>query len=160
MRQRNPTPAWTCLIRSLHDSRMTSTDRDEIFDVLIRYATAIDTRDWALFRTCFTADCRSDYGDIGSWTDREGITDFMVQAHADLGQTLHRITNPAIAVEGDTATARSYVHMLVPVAAGSTVAFNAFGYYDDELVRAEEGWRIAVRTFTTVVSDDPAILLR
>jgi 3-phenylpropionate/cinnamic acid dioxygenase small subunit len=137
---------------------MTTTDRDEIFDTLIRYATAIDTRDWTLFRTCFTPDCRSDYGDIGGWPDLDGLTDFMVRAHADLGQTLHRITNPAITIAGHTATARSYVHMLVPVAPGSTVAFNSLGFYDDTLLRTDEGWRIAARTFTMVVSDDPAIL--
>ena len=26
--------------------------------LLIRYATAIDTKDWTLLRTCFTDDCR------------------------------------------------------------------------------------------------------
>jgi len=43
-------------------------DRDvraDVADVLVRYATGIDQRDWALFRTCFTEDCEADYGGIG-----------------------------------------------------------------------------------------------
>jgi hypothetical protein len=31
-------------------------DRDEIFDVAVRYATALDTRNWDLLRTCFLPD--------------------------------------------------------------------------------------------------------
>ena len=30
-------------------------DRQEIDDLLIRYATAVDTQDWDLYETCFTA---------------------------------------------------------------------------------------------------------
>jgi SnoaL-like domain len=43
------------------------TDRQDIVDVLVRYATGIDSRDWALFRSCFTDDARFDYGDLGTW---------------------------------------------------------------------------------------------
>ena len=50
---------------------MTGTDLDraargDIAEVLVRYATGIDRRDWTLFRTCFTDDCDADYGDIGT----------------------------------------------------------------------------------------------
>lgn len=41
----------------------------DITDVLLRYATAIDTKDWELFRTCFTDDADADYGEIGQWSD-------------------------------------------------------------------------------------------
>jgi 3-phenylpropionate/cinnamic acid dioxygenase small subunit len=40
-------------------------DRIEIDDLLTRYATAIDTKDWQLFETCFTADAFIDYTDAG-----------------------------------------------------------------------------------------------
>ena len=39
-------------------------DRDaeqDIAEVIVRYATGIDTRDWDLFRTCFTDDVQADY---------------------------------------------------------------------------------------------------
>jgi SnoaL-like domain len=44
-------------------------DRQDIFDVLIRYATGIDRRDWSLFRAVFTDDCILDYGEIGVWNE-------------------------------------------------------------------------------------------
>jgi SnoaL-like domain len=65
----------------------------DIAEVLVRYASGIDGRDWSLFRTCFTEDCRSDYGDIGVWEGLDAITDYMTASHADMGHTLHRITN-------------------------------------------------------------------
>lgn len=124
-------------------------DRQDISDVLIRYASGIDGRDWALFRTVFTADCDVDYGDIGHWRSVEEITDFMDRAHAMAGHTLHRVTNIAVTVEGDRAAARAYVDALI-LAQDNATGVQAAGFYDDELVRTDAGWRIARRRFTTV----------
>lgn len=124
-------------------------DREDIIDVLVRYATGIDRRDWDTFRTVFTADCALDYGDIGTWDGVDAVTEFMTQAHAMAGHTLHRITNVAVDVDGDTATARSYVDALI-MAADNASGVNAAGFYDDELVRTAAGWRLARRRFTTV----------
>jgi hypothetical protein len=41
-------------------------DQRDIADVVLRYATGIDRRDWPLFRTVFTDDCELDYGKVGS----------------------------------------------------------------------------------------------
>ncbi|MFZ0248333.1 MAG: nuclear transport factor 2 family protein [Acidimicrobiales bacterium] len=125
------------------------TSKQDIAEVLVRYATGIDRRDWALFRTCFTSDCRADYGDIGSWDGADAITDFMIGAHTDMGHTMHRISNIAIDVrdDGDRAVARSYVDGILLAPDGQS-GFNPVGWYDDELVRSVDGWRIARRTFT------------
>src|SRR5690349_3273348 len=88
-------------------------DHHQISDLLIRYATGIDRRDWPLLRTVFTTDCVLDYGEIGNWHGVDAVTEFMEQAHAMAGQTLHRITNVVVAVDGDRATARSYVDGLI-----------------------------------------------
>ena len=48
--------------------------RDAVTDVLVRYASGIDGRDWPLLRTCFTDDCDADYGDIGHWRGGDEIT--------------------------------------------------------------------------------------
>lgn len=40
-------------------------DRLEIDDLLVRYATAIDERDWALLDTVFAEDARLDYRSAG-----------------------------------------------------------------------------------------------
>ncbi len=73
-----------------------STDQPQISDVLIRYATGIDRRDWELFRTVFADDCELDYGEIGSWRGVDAVVEFMVDAHDMAGHTLHRITNQVV----------------------------------------------------------------
>ena len=125
-------------------------DIQDISDVLVRYATGIDSRDWSLFRTVFTDDCQLDYGEIGTWQGVDEVTDFMVAAHAKAGHTMHRITNQAVAVDGDSATARAYVDALI-MAQDNKSGVNAAGYYDDEFVRTDAGWRLARRRFTAVL---------
>lgn len=125
-------------------------DRPDIRDVLIRYATGIDRRDWPLFRTVFTDDCELDYGEIGHWRGVDAVVEFMVAAHEMAGHTLHRITNQAVSVDGDAATAQAYVDALI-MSQDNTSGVNAAGFYDDELVRTDTGWRIQRRRFTTVM---------
>lgn len=124
-------------------------DRQDISDVLLRYATGIDRRDWPLFRSAFTDDCDADYGEIGTWRGADAITDFMERSHAMAGRTMHRLTNQVIAVDGDVASARTYVDGLIMFGDNGS-GVNAIGIYDDELVRTDAGWRIARRTFTPV----------
>jgi uncharacterized protein (TIGR02246 family) len=124
-------------------------DRQDISDVLVRYATGIDRRDWPLFRTVFTPDCELDYGVIGTWHGVDAVTEFMQQSHAQAGHTVHRLTNQAITVDGDTAEARSYVDGLIMAPDGQS-GVNAVGFYEDHLVRTPDGWRIARRHFTVV----------
>jgi 3-phenylpropionate/cinnamic acid dioxygenase small subunit len=122
-------------------------DKEQIAEVLIRYATGIDFKDWALLRTCWTEDVDVDYGEVGRYSGADAITGLMEQLHGAMGPTYHRMTNFAIAVDGDRATARSYVHAVlqaIPDDAASWV--EALGHYDDELVRTSDGWRIARRT--------------
>jgi len=124
-------------------------DRQDISGVLLRYATGIDRRDWPLFRTVFTDDCELDYGEVGSWKGVDPVTEFMQQAHAMAGHTMHRLTNQVITVDGDTAQARTYVDALIMLADNNS-GVNAAGFYDDEFVRTEQGWQIARRRFTQV----------
>ena len=124
-------------------------DHDDIAEVLVRYATGIDRRDWDLFRTCFADDVVADYGDAGRWDSAEALTAFMVDAHAGMGHTMHRLSNLAITVDGDRATSRTYVDAVLMAPDGGS-GLNPIGYYDDVLVRTEQGWRIQRRTFTSV----------
>ncbi|HXB84898.1 nuclear transport factor 2 family protein [Mycobacterium sp.] len=124
-------------------------DRQDIADVLLRYATGIDRRDWPLFRTVFTDDCELDYGEVGSWRGVDAVTEFMQQAHALAGHTMHRLTNQVVTVDGDSAQTRTYVDALIMLADNNS-GVNAAGFYDDEFVRTEKGWQIARRRFVQV----------
>jgi 3-phenylpropionate/cinnamic acid dioxygenase small subunit len=138
--------------------------RRDVADLLVRYATGIDRRNWPLFRSCFTDDCHADYGDIGVWDGADALTAWMEQSHAGCGHTLHRITNQTVLPNGDGLGARSYVDAIV-MAPDNRRGTRAVGHYDDELVRTEEGWRIRRRLFTMLllqldVGNDAAIETR
>jgi len=124
-------------------------DRQDISELLVRYATGIDRRDWALFRTVFTDDCELDYGEIGRWHGVDEVTDFMDKTHAMAGHTLHRLSNQVITVDGDEASARTYVDAVI-MFGDNQAGVNAWGFYDDDIVRTSDGWRIARRRFTQV----------
>lgn len=130
------------------------TDQALIGEVLIRYASGIDRRDWALFRSCWTNDVEADYGELGTFSSAEALTDLMTRLHQDIGPTYHRMSNFVISIErdgaGDRATVRSYVHavlMLTPDDPDNWV--DAVGHYDDVFVRTPDGWRISRRISRT-----------
>ncbi|MFC1442851.1 nuclear transport factor 2 family protein [Streptacidiphilus sp. N1-10] len=134
-----------------------STDRElrqDVAELLVRYATGVDRRDWELFRSCFTDDCRADYGDIGTWSDADSFTAWMDRAHRRAGPSLHRVTNQTVTRSGDdgtTATARCYLDAVV-MTADARAAVQTVGYCDDDLVRTDDGWRIARRRYTRLLS--------
>jgi 3-phenylpropionate/cinnamic acid dioxygenase small subunit len=123
--------------------------RQDITEVLVRYASAVDGRDWDLLRSCFTSDCRAEYGGLGAWQGVDALIAFMVDAHARMGPSLHRISNAAITVTGDRASARTHVDM-VGMSPDGASGVTSIGRYDDELVRMDGGWRITRRRFTPI----------
>lgn len=123
-------------------------DRDDVFDLTVRYATAIDSQQYSLLTTVFTEDAHVDYGVVGQWTGGAEVAQFMEAAHLGAAHTIHRMTNQAIAIDGDAATIRTYVDALILMADGSGA--NPVGYYDDHAVRRPDGWRIDRRTYTSV----------
>jgi 3-phenylpropionate/cinnamic acid dioxygenase small subunit len=124
-------------------------DRQDISELLVRYATAIDRREWQLLGTVFAEDCDVNYGEIGAWRSAAAVIEFMELAHAMAGHTMHRLSNIAITLDGDTAEARTYIDGLI-MAADNTGGVNAVGFYDDVIVRTADGWRISKRQFTSV----------
>ncbi len=131
--------------------------RAEVAEVLVRYATGIDRRDWELFRSCFTEDCHADYGDIGVWESAGAITEWMKESHAACGHTLHRISNEVVAPHDHGVSSRCYVDALI-LGPDNTAGTQAIGYYDDVLVHRSDGWKIARRRFT-LVSIQPVVAL-
>ena len=123
------------------------TDRDEIVELTVRYATAIDSLQYSLLTTVFTDDAQVDYGEVGQWTGGAEVATFMETVHAGAKNTMHRMTNQAMDIAGDTATVRTYVDALILFEGGGA---NPVGYYDDHVVRTGDGWRIARRTYTSV----------
>jgi 3-phenylpropionate/cinnamic acid dioxygenase small subunit len=125
-------------------------DKEQIAEVLVRYATGIDSKDWPLFRTCWTDDIDIDYQQLGQFTSADALTEVMMQMHDNMGPTYHRMSNFVIDVDGDRATVRSYVHAVLMLRPDdSTNWVDALGHYDDVFVRTPGGWRISRRISRT-----------
>jgi 3-phenylpropionate/cinnamic acid dioxygenase small subunit len=125
-------------------------DKEQIAEVLIRYATGIDSKDWPLLRSCWADEIDVDYQQLGHFTSPDALTDVMRQLHEKMGPTYHRLSNFVINVEGDRATVRSYVHaVLMPQPDDDTNWVDALGHYDDVFVRTADGWRINKRVSRT-----------
>lgn len=123
-------------------------DRIEIQDLLVRYARAIDARDYALLDTCFTPDALVDYTTSGGIQGRyPEVRAWLEKALAQFDAMLHLLGNSVVELEGDTARARTAVYnpMGKAGAEGPVEFFTVVADYVDRLVRTPEGWRIAER---------------
>ena len=130
-------------------------DRIEIDDLLTRYATALDAKDWDLWSSCFTADAAIDYSGAGGIKGSlPEVRRWLAEVMASFPMTQHLVTNRVVDVDGDTATCRSALFNPMGMRdEGGMIVFFDGGYYRDRLVRTGEGWRIAERveepTFST-----------
>jgi len=121
-------------------------DRLAISDVLIRYATALDGRDWELLASCFTDDATLDYDTSGTY-GRDAFVEHCRAGLARMKATQHCVTNHVISTDGDRAHSTSYV--IAQHVRENDVTFTLGGTYSDDLVRAGTEWRIASRRFVT-----------
>lgn len=112
-------------------------DRDEILQLLYRYNHAIDSGQAEAWADTFTPDGSLDAG-RGVLSGRDELVAFA----KGVSGSRHVVTNPVVEVSGDTAHVRAYLFLL----RGGAIA--TVGIYDDQLVRADGGWRFAKRVFT------------
>lgn len=142
-------------------------DRQAIVDTVVRYAWALDRKDWDLARACFADEVEADYGDLrGRPPERITAEEFVRlrrEALASLA-THHLSANHLVSIEGDRATCVSafLIHRLAPAPdeAPSEVprTFDSLGHYVHGLVRGPGGWRIARVTQTVAWNrGDPAL---
>jgi hypothetical protein len=119
--------------------------------LLVRYASGIDTKDWRLFRRCFTDGCNARYGGQ-AWHGADELTSAFDAAHAPLDASMHRVLNVAVLTfAGDRATTRSYCDaILVRRGAPGGPVLQVSGVYSDSLSRLGSGWRIADREFRAI----------
>lgn len=118
----------------------TLADRIEINDLLTRYAHAVDSKDWALYRTVFTPDAHIDYESAGGVKgDIETVVSWLEQTMAGFPMTQHLVANIDVKLDGDTATVRAMFYNPMGMPNGKT--FFCGGWYNHELVRTPDGWR-------------------
>jgi hypothetical protein len=130
-------------------------DRLEIDDLLTRYATTLDSKDWDAWADCFTPDAHIDYTAAGGIKGtRAEVKEWLSTVMAGFPMTQHLVTNKVVVINRDRATCQSALinPMGLPDGDGMMLWIEG-GYYRDRLVRTADGWRIAERieqpTFST-----------
>ena len=116
-------------------------DELEITGLLHRYARAVDTQDWQLYRSVFTADATIDYTSAGAIAGAlDEVVDWFAENFSVISWSMHYITNIEADIDGDTARVRAlfYNPMQLP---GLAEPSACGGYYHHLLVRTPDGWR-------------------
>ena len=120
--------------------RQALADRIAAEDLLTRYATAVDRRDWEQYRSIFTADAEIDYtsaGGIAGTVDE--IVEFLSTSLEMFEMTQHLVSNIDLEVNGDSATVTAMFNNPMRLTGGDT--WFTGGWYHHDLVRTADGWR-------------------
>lgn len=120
--------------------RQALADRIAVEDLLTRYATAVDRRDWEQYRSIFTADAEIDYtsaGGIAGTVDE--IVGFLSTSLEMFEMTQHLVSNIDLEVNGDSATVTAMFNNPMRLTGGDT--WFTGGWYHHDLVRTPDGWR-------------------
>ncbi|MCI4337577.1 MAG: nuclear transport factor 2 family protein [Thermoplasmata archaeon] len=144
---------------------MASADKLAVAETIYRYATGVDRRDWAMYRSLFTDTVNIDFSsfdpDLPSRVlNADDWVAGIVPLFTGLAATQHSMTNPLATVEGDAATIGMSMqahHVYDPEDPASW--FTVGGYYDDTLERIDGQWLLTgVRLTVTWRAGDPAIM--
>ena len=142
-------------------------DRDELVELMSRYAAIADTKDFdelprSVFCNRFTCDFSS-LGTPAATFTLDAWCRASKQVFAGFTATHHAITNHRIAVDGDCATIRAHArveHWVHPeVAAGGPNRWLVVGFYDVVAVRTPDGWRLSSITLTVTHQENEALLV-
>ncbi len=136
-------------------------DRTLISEVIYRYSTGVDSKDWELFRTCFTDPVNADFTSTGVPAPRVFPLDTWIRVVqktlSPFKLTQHYNSNVIVKLNGDEATATVYLkarHLHGGDREGKF--WDVGGYYTDRLVRTAQGWKIAAVKFTQTWTEGEA----
>lgn len=130
-------------------------DREDILELVARYAHTVDDRDVAGIVALFTADGRIDFeGGATSGEGHDGIRAAFEQAFATPvlappATSTHLMANTIVSLDGDVAHAETQAVAYLAAPINGTVVIRGLRYSDD-LVRTTEGWRIAHRVHRSI----------
>lgn len=126
-------------------------DRTEIKELMHRYATAVDSKDWVTLRSVFTGEIGAEMvgldADLGLPvnTTADRWIDVISRGLARYSVTQHSMSNHRIELKGDKAVCTTYVvalHFIREGKDGQSI-YSVGGYYCNDIVRTADGWKIA-----------------
>ncbi len=120
-------------------------DRLEIQQLLVDYASAIDQRRFDDLDGIFTPDAYIDYRAMGGIDGRyPQVKEWLAEVLPNFPAFSHLIGNFDIRLAGDTATGRTMCLNPMQLSDDGQILFCALWYHDD-FVRTAEGWRVTSR---------------
>jgi 3-phenylpropionate/cinnamic acid dioxygenase small subunit len=134
-------------------------DRQAIVDLLISYATALDTRDFDGLGDVYLADAVAIY-DGHRCEGLDAIKDICKAALVPLTASQHFLGNFHVELDGDRARSETYLHAQhFRAGARGRSTYVMAGTYRDQLIRTEGGWRIEYRELEITWTDGNAALV-
>ena len=126
--------------------------KNEIEEVLFRYARGVDRRDWDAVRSCFHGDAIDQHGEF-SGTPPQFI-EWVTKRHANVPFSLHFLGNCLVEfIDDGKAAVETYFIAMQRREKPSTAArggkegtdYEVFGRYCDLFEKRQDVWRIASR---------------
>jgi ketosteroid isomerase-like protein len=120
-------------------------DEKAIIDLTIAYTWALDTKQFDELRNVFAADATAMLHHV-ECGGVDAIIERIAGAINRLDVTQHLVSNQQVRVDGDTATCRTQLqsqHVKRGTEGGDNFVIG--GFYDDQLRKTAEGWRITHR---------------
>jgi hypothetical protein len=140
-------------------------DRDQIHDVMMRYADGVDQRDVEAVRACFAPDLVTvGWGPRGDSFDRDALIRY-ISGVGHFRETMHMMGNQLIEVDGDRAAMDTFA-TLTHRLDGDPEKLLVSSRYVEKLARRDGEWVITQRGGDAVwaptgvdriTSDDPAV---
>lgn len=134
-------------------------DRIAIHDLIARYASAVDRRDWARVRDTFHPDAHDDHGEYKG--DVDGFIAWVSKRHGEIPQSMHFLGNCLIEfASAGVALVETYFVAKQTITVGATTASamlsdakeigggtdaEIWGRYIDIVEKREGEWRTAKR---------------
>ncbi len=126
---------------------MADSDIIAIQQSLNLYGLAVDSQRWDLFDRIFTDDVDADYGPTSHWTSRAQFKADFAAFHDPFDSTQHTLSTHLVHVTGDGA--QSFCNgswRLIRKAVDGAPLWDGTGWYEDDWLRTDAGWRITHRT--------------
>jgi ketosteroid isomerase-like protein len=121
-------------------------DRAAVREAMVRYADALDRRDFDAVRACFTEDAQASYNGEALAPGADAIVTYVRQLEG-LQSSMHSVTNVVVEVDGDTANADSacIAHLVQRAGNGDLTILVRGLRYRDRLVRRDGAWLVQHR---------------
>lgn len=122
---------------------------ESIRQLVCRYARAVDRLDVSLLDSCFTRDVQIIVPGLPGMDGPATAANIVAAVQQRFTRTQHRVFNTLYTVSGSRARGETYcsaLHLLPADADGKVFIFEMAIRYQDEMLQADDSWKISKRS--------------